>query len=328
MSHGIANVNGQNLFAIHRAPAWHRLVDPFTRVITDPQEMLREAHLDYTVELVPATLEGYSFALPTFHVVTEINGSKLVLGTTGKRYTIVQNTDAFAFLANLGKVGGKDNRWESAFALKDGRMVVGVLTHDREVVLDPNGVADKVSNYILVYTSHDGSTALCGGVTPIRVVCQNTLNAALPGLKQTFMIRHTASAAERMAAELELWRNTDDYLTGFEAFATEAFQKKVTDAKFWDIVNLLHEKPEQDVKGSLAKWTKVTEGVMQAWNGAPNAGIKNTAWGAWNALTERNQWLRQERKGAKGTENFAIAGMGLDLATNAYRNKARELVMA
>jgi hypothetical protein len=96
----------------------------------------------------------------------------------------------------------------------------------------------------------------------------------------------------------------------------------VSDKKFFNIVSDLFPKPEADVKGSVKKWEKRQEMFAQAWNGEPNAGIKGTAWGVANALTEANQWGRGIRSDKNAQERFAAAGAGFDKATNDFREKA------
>lgn len=321
MPAAIASDNKRDLFASYRQPAWHGLGTVFSDEVTDYKVMLRKAGLDkWNVREVEAPLpaEVDRFVSPVQHIVADVGDETVVLGTTGTRYEIVQNEDAFAFLQSLHDGA----RWETAGALKGGRVVFGSLAFDRDFVLDPNGVEDKVNSYLLVYTSHDGSTGLAGGITPVRVVCQNTLNVAQKGVKQTFKMRHTASVAERMKAEAALWRQANVYMDQFEKEAQTLFQTKASDKDFFAITEKMFPKPEKDVKGALTKWENRMGLITQAWNGQPNAGIKNTAWGVFNALTESNQWGRNVRKTENGEENFFAAGAGFDIPTNTFRNNA------
>ncbi len=326
-----SDANGVNLFASFREVAWHGLGTVFTTEVTESAEMLRLAGLNGwdvrehdiaaiandTDEIVPAR-----FVVPAKAILATIADEDVVLGVTGERYEIVQNEDAFSFLQSLHDGA----RWETAGALKGGRVVFGSIAFDRDFVIDPGGVADKVESYLLCHTSHDGSTALGGGITPTRVVCANTLNVALGNIKNTFKFRHTATVKDRMAAEAALWRQANGYMDAFEKEAQALYAKSATDADYFGIVENLFPKPDEDVRGSLAKWEKRQELFSQAWKGEPNAGIRGTAWGVFNALTEANQWGRNVRKGDKGAESFAAAGAGFDIPTNAFRQKA--LVLA
>lgn len=323
----IASNGSIDLFASHREPAWHGLGQVFTKEVTDYSEMLDLAGLsgwDVREHDIAALTQSSDdvlaarFVTPAKAIVATIGTEDVVLGVTGERYEIVQNEDAFSFLQSLHDGA----RWETAGAIKGGRVVFGSMAFERDFVLDPSGVADKVESYLLVHTSHDGSTGIGGGITPTRVVCQNTLNVAMGNIKQTFKMRHTRTVKERMEAEAALWRQAHTYMDVFEAEAQALFAQSVTDKQFFGIVEDMFPRPEKDVKGALKKWEKRQETFSQAWKGAPNEGIRNTAWGVFNALTEANQWGRSVRKAGNGQENFFAAGAGFDIPTNKFRQDA------
>ena len=341
MPAAIASNGSSDLFASFREPAWHNLGTVFSEEVTDYSRMLALAGLDkWDVRELPIgvmdtvwdeseqefieTLVPVEWVVTAKSIVATIGNREVVLGITGDRYEIVQNEDAFAFLQSLHDGA----RWETAGALKGGRLVFGSMAFDRDFVLDPSGVSDKVSSYLLLWTSHDGSTGVAGGVTPVRVVCANTLNIAQKNLKQKFNLRHTRSVEDRMKAEAVLWRTAHTYMDAFEAEAQAMFAQAASDRDYFGIVADLFPKPEKDVKGALKKWETRQEIFAQAWNGTPNAGIKNTAWGVFNALTEANQWGRNVRNTDNGQENFFAAGAGFDIPTNTFRNTAFEVSKA
>ena len=177
MAHDLENQNGKASFASFREPAWHGLGTVFTEEKTT-SEMLEAANLNkWNVRLedieIPSTLtsdKSYQYVLrtnPTDNSQTD------VLGIVGERYVPLQNEDLFSFGDNILDGGG---RWETAGSIRGGRVVFGSLALERETVLDPNGVADVVKTYLLINTSHDGSIAIQASITPVRVVCANTLN--------------------------------------------------------------------------------------------------------------------------------------------------------
>jgi len=324
----VANIAkaGRDLFATFREPAWHNLGTVFTEEITDYRKMLSEAGLDgWNVRQEEmSTLSG--LVVPNaYGMVADINGETVVLGVTGSRYEIVQNESAFAFLQSLSDGA----RWETAGALGHGNKVFGSIAFQRETVLDPSGVSDVVKTYALVYNSHDGSTALGYGLTPTRVVCQNTLNVALGNISQSGKIRHTASAEDRMREQAEMFRHANAYFDAFDEEAKRLFAKPVTDKQFDNLLTkVIGKAPEDNTKGRLSKYDGKRELFTQAWKGEPNAGIRGTAWGAFNALTEANQWGRNMQNTDSGSENYYAAGAGFDIPTNAFRAKALALVNA
>lgn len=326
MTDNIANDGKRDLFASFREQAWHRLGTVFSETVTDFKRMLTLAGLaGWDMRLMPlAALSDAGVILPTtwattnYALVATMGDEQRVLGIVGDRYEIISNEQAFSFLQSLSDGA----RWETAGAIKQGRVVFGSLAFDRDFVLDPSGVADRVSTYLLVHTSHDGSKATGGGMTPTRVVCQNTLNVALGNIKSTFSFRHTTNVEERMAQAATAWRQAHTYFDAFEVEAQALFAQKVTNDEFFGIVDGLFPEPEEDKKGAKAKWEAKRGIFAQAWNGEPNAGIRGTGWGAFNALTEANQWGRGQQKTEAGEENFFAAGAGFDGPTNVFRQKA------
>jgi len=154
--------------------------------------MLALSHLnDWNVRLEPVQIpDGYTSKATSQLVVRDnpFDQKPEVLAVVGDRYKVVQNEALFDFGDGILDGGAK---WESAGSIKDGKVVFGSLVVPREFTLDPQGANDTTKTYLLVHTSHDGSTAVQANITPVRVVCQNTLNMALAGSKQSFKIRHT-----------------------------------------------------------------------------------------------------------------------------------------
>jgi phage/plasmid-like protein (TIGR03299 family) len=316
--------DGTEAFASLRVPAWHNLGTVFEDEVTTA-EMLRLAHMnDWNVRLEEIKFgEDYSSHRNYFATVRDnpaVAGQKDVLGVVKERYRTFQNEDLFAFGDNI--LDGA--RWETAGSIKNGTVVFGSLALDREVVLDPTGVEDKVNTYLLVHSSHDGSLSIQASVTPVRVVCQNTLNIALAGAKQTFKIRHTAKAEGRVAAAREALGLAHKYLDNFEVEAAALFEAEVNNMQFLDIITAAYPKPDEDVKGSQTKWENKVDTIFNIWNGDTEVGVKGTAWGALNAMTERLDWYRAPRGG--NMENIYAATSGFDAAMNAEKNRLLKVV--
>ena len=136
----------------------------------------------------------------------------------------------------------------------------GALALERETVLDPNGVADKIKTYLLINTSHDGSIAIQASITPVRVVCANTLNLALNttrkknGVKQSFKIRHTQTAQGKIQVARETLGLAHKYMDSFDVMANAMIQKEITAQDFNNIILTAYPKPEKDSKGAFKKW--------------------------------------------------------------------------
>jgi phage/plasmid-like protein (TIGR03299 family) len=331
MAHNLEIENGEVAFALRGAPAWHNLAN---RIFTKDEEvttatMLSEAKLsNWNVRLSPIT----------DHISTEwndVSNAQLVirdnpfksqvdvLATVGKRYKPVQNEELFAF-ADAIHDANPECRWESAGSLKKGKVVFGTVEIPRTMILDPQGANDETKLYLIVWTSHDGSVAVQAAITPVRVVCQNTLNLALAHAKQSFKIRHTQSVDGRIAVARETLGLALGYFDQFEIEAQELFNQAITDAEFSKLINTLYPKPEKDSKGALKKWENKIVLLDELYHNSPtNANIKGTKWGAFNALTER---LDYYRTGRGNSETLMAGASGFDPILTAEKNKILRLV--
>jgi phage/plasmid-like protein (TIGR03299 family) len=294
--------------------------------------MLEAANLNkWNVRLedieIPSTLtsdKSYQYVLrtnPTDNSQTD------VLGIVGERYVPLQNEDLFSFGDNILDGGG---RWETAGSIKGGRVVFGSLALERETILDPNGVADKVKTYLLINTSHDGSIAIQASITPVRVVCANTLNLALGsikkknGIKQSFKIRHTQTAEGKIQVARETLGMANAYMDEFDIMAKAMIEKEVSAKQFNDIILAAYAKPEKDSKGAVKKWENKIDIINDIYTGEFNGMIAGNAWGAFNALTERLDWYRSARGGSN--ESILASASGFDPAINAEKNRLLKVV--
>jgi phage/plasmid-like protein (TIGR03299 family) len=324
---------GEVAFASLREPAWHKLGTVFENEVTT-SEMLELAHLDnWNVRLEDVAVPDTFNSDKDYFFVTRTNpfnrDENDILGVVGERYKVLQNEDLFSFGDNLLDGGG---RWETAGSIKGGRQVFGSIALTDQITLDPNGRADKIDNYLLINTSHDGSVAIQASITPIRVVCANTLNLALTSVKgknapkQTFKIRHTQTAEGKIAVAREALGLAHTYIDEFSKMAQEMIETEISKAQFDKIVELAYPAPEKDAKGSFKKHESKIDLINDIYVGQFNDTITGTAWGAFNALTERLDWYRTARGGS--SESIYASASGFDPVINAEKNRLMKLVLA
>ncbi|MET4082932.1 phage/plasmid-like protein (TIGR03299 family) [Pedobacter sp. UYP30] len=198
MAHNI-NFNeqtGKHSFFSTKEKAWHNL----GQVVADyptSAEAIKFAGLDYKVLKLPnrhhfpdGKIDISNASYFTYRTDSlEILGDKL-----GPDYEVVQNTDAFTFFDSI--VGGKDGiLYETAGALGKGeRIFITAKLPDYIRV----GYDDLIEKYLFLTTSHDGSGSITAAFTPVRIVCNNTLNAALTNMTNCIKIRHTQSAQDKL----------------------------------------------------------------------------------------------------------------------------------
>jgi len=322
--------DGRVAFATLREPAWHQLGTVFEEEVSTG-EMLDLAHLSkWNVQLedmpVPVRVCYTYEKSKDFFLVVRDNpfeeNQRDILGVVGNRYRVMQNESLFEFADNLLDGGG---RWETAGSIKGGRVVFGSLSLQREIVLDPEGASDQINTYLLVHTSHDGSVSVQASVTPVRVVCQNTLNMALRGVIQSFKIRHTQSLDGKVEEARRALDLSFTYMDKFEEEAKALFETEITVDKFAAIINTLYPMPEiGSSKATITKWENKVKQIDEIYNSSTVDNIRGTAWGAFNTLTERLDWYRTPRKGSG--ESVAAAASGFDPMTNAEKNRILSVV--
>ena len=331
MAHELETQNGVASFASLREPAWHGLGTVFTEEKTT-SEMLVAANLNnWNVRLEDMPIPSHLSSDKEYQYVVRTNPTDKtqtdILGVVGERYHVLQNEDLFSFGDNILDGGG---RWETAGSLKGGRQVFGSLALERETILDPNGVSDKIKTYLLINTSHDGSIAIQASITPVRVVCANTLNLALnrtkkkDGVKQSFKIRHTQTAQGKVQIARETLGLANKYMDEFDKMAHAMIQKEISAKDFNDIILAAYPKPDKDTKGAVKKWENKVDLINDIYTGQFNGMIANTAWGAFNALTERLDWYRSARGG--NNESILASASGFDPAINAEKNRLLKVV--
>ena len=205
MAHNI-NFNeqtGQHSFFSVKEKAWHGLGQIVEGYPTS-KEALQLAGLGITVEkrklytpcstLINAAgeLQANNLEVPDYFATVR-KDNETILGVVGKDYEVVQNEDAFSFFDAI--VGGDGMQYETAGALGKGEKIFITAKLPGYIKV---GNEDYIEKYLFLTTSHDGSGSITAAFTPVRIVCQNTLNAAMHNSSNTIKIRHTANVQDRL----------------------------------------------------------------------------------------------------------------------------------
>ena len=179
--------NVETMFSVRETP-WHGL----GRIIMDApasREALELAGLDWQVES-RNIYSGTGAMIPGYRANVR-STDDAVLGVVSDRYRIVQNEEAFQFTDDLL---GEGVTYETAGSLQGGRKVWMLARLPRKYLI----AGDQVVPYLVIFNSHDGSSGVKVAMTPIRVVCQNTLNLALNTAKRSWTARHTENVLLRV----------------------------------------------------------------------------------------------------------------------------------
>ena len=201
MSHDLNFRNGQASLFVVREPAWHGLGIVVETAQTS-EEAIKLAQLDFKVKKGKAfvrydepieTLRGIEIP-NTFFTYRDDTGEPLCIDghAVTAQYQVIQNTQAFDFFDSI--VGSQLGIFETAGALRRGETIFITAKLPNEVHVSTQ---DKIDQYLLMTLNHDGTSSVSVMFTPVRVVCNNTLQAALSGKGQV-RIRHSSSYKEKL----------------------------------------------------------------------------------------------------------------------------------
>ena len=272
---------------------WHGLGTTFTPGIS-VEELLKVAKLDWRVDKVPlwSIREGEEMhdGIPLsehFALERDRDGVYDILGICGKEYIPTQNDEAFQFFTEFCQSGSMS--LETAGSLMGGRQVFGLAKLNRAFEL-PGG--DLTEGYLLLSHPHIWGKALVAMLTPIRVVCMNTLTLALRSAnfgkfqmvhRQKFditMQNHAKKTLGIALNEFEIYKQGAEFLASKEytddslfKYIAESFQPELLAAN-------------EDIKADMLK--RNAQRVLYLVNkgrGSELTAAHNTWWGAFNAVT-------------------------------------------
>jgi phage/plasmid-like protein (TIGR03299 family) len=265
------------MFYAGEAP-WHRLGIQVPTEVTSAEAM-RLAGLDWQVETVPVVAQDSTSPVEGYRAVVR-STDRRALGIVGERYRPIQNSVAFDFFDEL--VGSGQAIYHTAGALNGGRRVWILAKLPGSIRVAGDDVTDK---FLLLTNSHDGTTALRMLFTPVRVVCQNTLNLSLRrGLGEGVSIRHTSSATLRIDEARRALGIANAYFEDFATTADQLVRSKYHDRQMGELAETLFPTIEDQPS---ARILKTRENVISLFaHGKGHGAIRGTAWAALNAVAE------------------------------------------
>lgn len=250
--------DGTASFAAKGQIAWHGLGTYVEKAMT-AEEAMKLARMDWQVERRPLFVEEPDEATKGEVIFSELEGweaatradNGAVLSIIKPSYQIVQNNECFAFFDSIVDRG--EAIYETAGVLGKGERIF--LTAKLPDDIRVGG--EKIENYILLTNSHDGTAALQAGFTPIRVVCNNTLTAALRDLKNGIKLRHTTNIKQMLAEASELMGISTKYAAELQPIFNKMAKVSINDKQLRKFIELAM-KPtrEQLTKSEKAEFSK------------------------------------------------------------------------
>ncbi|EOS72058.1 phage/plasmid-like protein [Lachnospiraceae bacterium MD308] len=302
--------NVESMFYVRETP-WHGLG---VRVNEAPasREALTAAGLNWKVVQEPIytgteeLIDGYKANVR--------DSDRKVLGVVTDRYKVIQNTEAFAFTDSLL---GEGVRYETAGSLLGGKRVWLLAHMPHEYIIS----GERISPYLLFSNTHDGSGAIKIALTPIRVVCNNTLNLALSTAKRSWSMMHTGDIRGKIAEARDTLFMAENYMDELGKEFEALRMKKLTDKKVMEYIEVLLPEEEGSTPQQARNMKRLREDMKIRYFDAPDLqDIGKNAYRFVNAVSDFATHAQPLRKTANYKENlFSRTADGNPLIDKAYQ---------
>ena len=302
--------NVETMFYTREKP-WHGLG---TMVAEAPnsKDALRLAGLNWKVLQEPVYTENKE--LIQGYKANVRDTDRKVLGVVTDRYKVIQNEEAFAFTDTLL---GEGVRYETAGSLQEGRRVWMLARLPREVIIG----GERISPYMVFSNTHDGSGAVKTALTPIRVVCNNTLNLALRTAKRSWSMIHTGDISGKIEEAKNTLLLADEYMTALGQEFEDLRKIKLSEKQVLDYIKILL--PMEENYSLLQKRgvEKLRADMKMRYFDAPDLkGVGNNGYRFVNAVSDFATHSTPRRKTANYKENiFARTADGNPMIDRAYQ---------
>ena len=226
----------------------------------------------------------------------------------------MQNTDAFDFTDSLI---GDEVRYETAGSLRKGRTIWLLAKMPEQRILD-----DKFDPYICFSNSHDGTGAIKVCMTPIRVVCNNTLNLALSSASRTWSAKHVGDISSKLDEARATLQMANDYMGELNKTADAMANSSISDDEIYKIFCELFPIEKDDTDRQKDNVMKVRNDLMVCYFSPDITKFMNTKWGVINAISD---WCGHATP-ARNTAEYASNNWGRIMGGHPVMDKAFALL--
>jgi phage/plasmid-like protein (TIGR03299 family) len=293
---------------------WHNLGIELNHPKT-AREAIKMAGLDYTVM---KKLIEFNPGLKQDTYATVRTDTHDILGVVNKSYKLIQNIDAFTFFDDL--VAENEAIYETAGVLGKGECIWILAKLPGYINVHGN---DMVNKYLLLTNSHDGSSHVRVKLTPIRVVCNNTLTAALQGAGEV-QISHTPNSAQDLEQAGAMLGLSNYLYEQLEVMFNSMAARKITDGQLRDYVQALV--PDNEETENTARTENIRNSVLQLHESGRGAHLaRGTWWGAFNSVAEYTDHMMLDED-SNTRLNSIWFGRGEQLKLKAFRLAEKMLI--
>lgn len=302
--------NIETMFYVRETP-WHGLG---TRVLTAPasKEALEVAGLNWKVVQEPVYTEANEL-IEGYKANVRDSDCK-VLGVVTNRYKVIQNEEAFSFTDSLL---GEGVRYETAGSLQGGKKVWLLARMPQDYII----TGERISPYLVFSNTHDGSGAIKVALTPIRVVCNNTLNLALSSAKRSWSMIHTGDIQGKLEEAKDTLFKAEAYMDELGKEIEDLRMKRMSDQQVLDYIEILLPLDENMTAQQKKNIIRLQEDMKMRYFDAPDLkGVGKNAYRFVNAVSDFATHAAPLRKTVSYKENvFSRTVEGNPLIDKAYQ---------
>jgi phage/plasmid-like protein (TIGR03299 family) len=310
------SANVESMFYVRQTP-WHGLGTKVDEAVNS-QQALQLAGLDWEVRQEPMFAGvGVNQTLAENYIANVRSTDKSILGVVSSRYQVVQNKEAFEFTDFLLQNKDSEIVYETAGSLANGKRV-WMLAKMPTILL----ANDETVPYLVFTNSHDGSSAIQVAITPIRVVCQNTLNLALKGAKRSWSTKHTGNIEMKLQEAKRTLELATEYIGKLQLDSMTLVNQIIDNAMLEEFLEKLCPMPTTSA-GSFKQEENVKERrdeILFRYKKAPDLREhQNNAWGLINSVSDYVGHSEPKRLTSTFNENrFIKIVEGSSLVDEAY----------
>lgn len=216
-----------------REVPWHGLGTRVEEAMTS-KEALELSGLNWEIESKPI-YDAQGNEIHGYKANTR-NSDNKVMGVVSNRYTVVQNEEAFEFTDALV---GEGVTYETAGSLYGGKKIWLLAKMPERYI-----VGDKFEPYICFTNNHEGKGSVRACMTPVRVVCNNTLNLALGQAKRAWSTPHRGNVQTRLEEAKQTLQLAEVYMKHLEETADKLANESISEAEVHVALNKMFELPK------------------------------------------------------------------------------------
>lgn len=308
------SANVETMFYVREAP-WHGLGTRVENALSS-EEALEKSGLNWTVTQRPIMTSDFK-SIPGYKANVR-QTDDTVLGVVTDRYKVVQNHEAFAFTDSLL---GEGVKYETAGSLNGGRKIWLLAKLPDKYIME----GERIEPYIVFSSSHDGNGSIKVAMTPVRVVCNNTLNIALTNAKRIWTTIHVGNLSQKMDEAYNTLLLAENYMQNLGAEFSRLRKIKLPDSKVMEYIEMLLPMADNPTDIQRKNVMQIRDNLKMRYFDAPDLRhVGKNAYRFINAVSD----FATHAKPLRETSSYRERILAKTIEGNPLIDKAYEIILA